>query len=237
MLILGDVHGNLEKTKAFLAYKFEEAHCFVGDFVDSFSATDEEIYETLKTCIESGAILLIGNHDLHYFSDPPFTCSGHRHYMQKGLNEIFEAFIAENRFKPAIVTEGFLVTHGGLSQGLGNSMRAGKDVNVILGKIEDEWKAYLETRFLRKLSQPRTPRKIFNIDFSRGGMDSFAGIFWADYRSTRLYGIPQIFGHSKTPKHDIIDVGNKNMHHFAIGCDNDRRLCLNTKTMEAETFE
>ena len=155
--------------------------------------------------------------------------------MANGLAEIFEEFVKDERFRPACVVDGFLVTHGGLSEGLGNSMQAGKDANTILSKIEDEWKAYLETRFKRKPSQPRTPRKIFNIGVFRGGRDSFSGIFWADYRSDRLYGVPQIFGHSKTPLHDIINIGGKN-DFWAIGCDNDRRICFDSKTKEGVNF-
>jgi len=247
-LILGDIHGNFDKAQKFLAFKPEETHIFVGDYVDSFEATDEEIYATLKLCIESEAILLLGNHDLHYFKEPPFMCSGWRSHMAKGLSEIFEAFI--DRFKPCIAVDGFMVTHGGISEGFGNSALKVKNVNEIANKITILWDTYLETRFLRKPNMPRVPNKIFNIDFSRGGRDSFAGIFWADYRSTKFYGTPQIFGHSRTtPFHDIINIakdplvladrGNKNRKDdlWAIGCDNDRRICFNSATKEVESFD
>ena len=235
-LILGDIHGNLSKAEAFLAFKPEETHIFVGDYADSFEATDEEIYNTLKLCIESEAILLLGNHDLHYFSEPPFTCSGHRHRMAKGLNEIFEAFVAENRFKPCVAVDGFIVTHGGVSNEFGNSALKVKDVDVIAEKITALWQTYLDTRFVRKPGSPRIHNPLFSISPTRGGMDRFSGPFWADYRSDNLYGVPQVFGHSKTPKHDIINVGNKNMNHWAIGCDNDRRICFNSTTKEIEDF-
>lgn len=235
MLILGDIHGNFEKARAFLKFKPEEKHCFVGDYVDSFEESDEDILRTLKLCIESDAILLLGNHDLHYFKEPPFMCSGRRGWMAKGLEDIFEAFVAEDRFKPAIVTDGFIVTHGGVSEGLGNSLQAGKNADNILSKIESEWKGYLETRFLRKPNMPRIQSKIFNIGFARGGRDSFSGIFWADYRSDQLYGVPQVFGHSRTPIGNIVNIGKKNAF-WAIGCDNDRRICFNSTTKETEDF-
>lgn len=246
MLILGDIHGNFEKARAFLKFKPEEEHCFVGDYVDSFEESDEDILRTLKLCIESDAILLLGNHDLHYFKEPPFMCSGRRGWMAKGLEDIFEAFVAEGRFKPAIYIDGFLVTHGGISEGLGNSLQT-KCRTKLIEKINSEWKSYLETRFLRKPNMPRVQSKIFNIGVARGGRDSFSGIFWADYRSDKLFGVPQVFGHSKTPLGAVMNLSKDpfktslNMggkHDFwAIGCDNDRRICFNSTTREADTFE
>jgi len=229
-LILGDVHGNLQKAEAFLAFKPEETHIFVGDYVDSFEETDEQIYNTLKLCIESDALLILGNHDLHYFSEPPFLCSGRRYHMKDSLNEIFEAFI--ERFIPATVVDGFIVTHGGISEGYGNSALKTTDINEILNKINDEWNTYLTTRFLRKPNAPRTTQKIFNIGVARGGRDSFSGPFWADYRSDNLYGVPQVFGHSKTPIGNIVKVGPK-LASWAIGCDNDRRICFDS-TLKGE---
>jgi hypothetical protein len=234
-LILGDIHGNLSKAEAFLAFKPEETHIFVGDYADSFEETDEEIYKTLKLCIESPAILLLGNHDLHYFSEPPFTCSGHRAYAHKSLNEIFEAFVAENRFKPCIAVDGFIVTHGGVSNEFGNSALKVKDVDVIAEKITFLWQIYLDTRFLRSPNTPRFKNSLFAISPTRGGMDRFSGPFWADYRSDNLYGVPQVFGHSRTPLGNVIKVGPK-LASFAIGCDNDRRICFNSTTKDVEDF-
>lgn len=233
-LILGDIHGNLDKAQKFVAHKPEETHIFVGDYVDSFDESDEQILFTLKFCIESSAVLLLGNHDLHYFSEPPFSCSGHRHWLQKGLNEIFEAFVS--RFVPCIAVDGFIVTHGGVSNEFGNSALKAKNVDVIAEKITTLWQTYLDTRFSRKPNSPRIQNSLFAISPTRGGMDRFSGPFWADYRSDNLFGVPQVFGHSRTPIGNIIKVGPK-LASFAIGCDNDRRICFNSTTKEAETFE
>ena len=233
-LILGDIHGNLDKAQKFMAHKPEETHIFVGDYVDSFDESDEQILFTLKFCIESDAILLLGNHDLHYFSEPPFTCSGHRHWLHKGLNEIFEAFIT--RFKPCISIDGFIVTHGGVSNEFGNSALKVKNVDIISEKITALWQIYLDTRFLRSPNTPRLKNSLFSISPTRGGMDRFSGPFWADYRSDNLFGVSQVFGHSRTPLGDVINIGKKT-DFWAIGCDNDRRICFNSTTKEAENFE
>lgn len=243
-LILGDIHGNFDKAEKFLAFKPEEKHVFVGDYVDSFEETDEQILLTLKLCIESDATLLLGNHDLHYFTEPPFTCSGRRYWLAKGLNEIFEAFL--DRFVPAAVVDGFLITHGGLSEGLGNSFKVAATPEAILDRINAEWSDYLNTRIKRAPHAPRKHHKIFNISFSRGGRDSFAGIFWADYRDDKFFGVPQVFGHSRTEIGNIVNIAkdafsrklNKNtkVDFWAIGCDNDRRICFNSTTKEIEDF-
>lgn len=232
-LILGDIHGNFDKAEKFLAFKPEETHIFVGDYVDSFEETDEQIYNTLKLCIESQAILLLGNHDLQYFNEPPFTCSGRRYHAVQSLENVFETFI--DRFVPCIAVDGFIVTHGGISEGFGNSALKTTDVNLIANKITILWDTYLETRFKRAKNAPRSPNSLFNISPTRGGNDSFSGPFWADYRDDKLYGVSQVFGHSRTPLGNIIKVGPKKKS-WAVGCDNDRRICFNSTTKEAEDF-
>ncbi len=234
MLVLGDIHGNFEKARAFLKFKPDEKHCFVGDYVDSFEESDEQILRTLKLCIESDAILLLGNHDLHYFSEPPFLCSGHRYWIQKELNEIFEEFV--DRFVPCLSVDGFIVTHGGVSEAFGNSALKTTNVDLIAEKITSLWNVYLETRFKRSPGSPRLKNDLFAISPTRGGTDRFSGPFWADYRSDKFYNVPQVFGHSRTPIGNVINVGKKKPL-FAIGCDNDRRICFNSTTKEAETFE
>jgi hypothetical protein len=233
-LLLGDIHGNLDKALAFLDYKPEEKHVFVGDYVDSFEESEERILLTLKAVLESDAELLLGNHDLHYFSERPFTCSGYNYYRSKDYNQIFEAHL--DRWKPAIAVDGLLVTHGGISEGFGNSLIKTKNVDVACEKINSEWKAYLEGRFNRKPNEARVDNKLFYISHTRGGRNGFAGPFWADYRTDKLYGINQAFGHSRTQIGEIINVGWRDVECWALGCDNDRRICFNTTTRQVEDF-
>jgi len=225
-LVIGDVHGKINKVKAFLAYKPEEKHIFTGDYVNSFIQPDEIIYETLKTVIESGAELVLGNHDIHYLDGSPFRCSGYRQHMAKSLNQIFEAFIA--RFAPCVVEDGFVITHGGVSKGLGNSLLKTTSVADILRIINEEWAEFIK---YRNSHYPKESR-IFYIPRSRGGSNGYGGIFWADYRDGTLYPIRQLFGHSKTPKGVLQIAGGQ----WALGCDDDIYECFNTTTQEVEVF-
>lgn len=232
-LLLGDIHGNLDKAKSFIAYRPEEKHVFVGDYVDSFDAPDMEIYETLKVCIESDADLILGNHDLHYFDHPPFLCSGFRPSMRKSLQDIFEEFMKEERFVPALVVDGYIVTHGGVHERLGLGIFF-KDVGAILNMINVEWNRYLDTRKTKK-ARFTNYGPTFNIGTTRGGRDEFSGIYWADYRYDALMDVPQIFGHSWTDLGEIVKP-HPLRDFWALGCDNDRRICFNSTTKEVESF-
>lgn len=230
-LVLGDVHGRIDKVKAFLAYKPEIVHVFAGDYVDSFVQADGAIYEGLKIVIESDAKLILGNHDIHYLDGSPFRCSGYRQYMAKSLNQIFESFI--DRFIPVFVEDGFVITHGGISNGLGNSLFGTTNTKDIKDIIDTEWGIWLRTR---RGDYPDCS-KIFNIPKSRGGIHKFGGIFWADYRDEEFYGVPQIFGHSKTFEGGVLEVAYKpGSDHWALGCDDNKTECFNTTTKEVEDF-
>lgn len=227
-LIIGDVHGRINKVEEFLKYKPEEVHIFAGDYVDSFTQPDGIIYETLKRVIESDARLLLGNHDIHYLNGSPFRCSGYRQHMAKSLNAIFEEFI--DRFVPCVVEDGFVITHGGISDGLYNNLfHDCKFTQMIKDQIDVEWFAFLHAR---NLDYPK-PSKIFNIPKSRGGAHNYGGIFWADYRDEKFHGVPQVFGHSKTLDGGVVQIG-KNL--WALGCDDGKFECFNTTTQEVEYF-
>jgi hypothetical protein len=124
--------------------------------------------------------------------------------------------------------DGFVITHGGISNGLGNSLFKTTNVSNILDTINSEWELFLKNR---NHHYPMHS-KIFNIPKSRGGSHSFGGIFWADYRDGRFYGVPQVFGHSKTPN-GVKQIAST---HWALGCDDDKFECFNTTTKEVEDF-
>lgn len=225
-LALGDAHGRIDKVKAFLAYKPEEKHVFVGDYVDSFTQPDMIIYETLKTVIESDATLILGNHDIHYLDNAPFRCSGYRQHIAQSLNQIFEAFI--DRFVPCAVEDGFIITHGGITQELWKSLFKTSNVADISRIINEEWKEFIK---YRDSHYPQVSR-IFNIPEFRGGSHGYGGIFWADWRDEVYCPVGQIFGHSKTSK----GVAQIASNHWALGCDDDIYECFNTTTGEVEVF-
>ena len=231
-LVIGDMHGRVDKAEAFLMYKPEEQHIFAGDYVDSFNQSEENIYQTLKLVIESGAKLVLGNHDIHYLDGSPFKCSGYRDRMANSLNQIFEAFI--DRFVPCVVEDGFVITHGGISHGLGHNLFKTTNIVNIQNMINSEWDFFIKNRVNNLVG---SSSRLFNIPKSRGGSHSFGGIFWADYRDEQFYDIPQVFGHSKTFGGGVVQVGvKKGDNLWALGCDSDKSECFNTATKEVEDF-
>jgi len=113
-IVIGDLHGNLAKAKAFLAYKPEAEHVCLSDYVDSFTEPPEHQLECLNLLIASDAVLLWGNHDLHYLSNTPWTCSGIQPGMAKVFGGIYDAGLKSGRFKAAYAIDGWLCTHAGV---------------------------------------------------------------------------------------------------------------------------
>lgn len=62
-IVIGDIHGNLNKAKAFLAFNPKALHIALGDYLDSFTEPPARQLEALQLLIESDAVLLWGNHD------------------------------------------------------------------------------------------------------------------------------------------------------------------------------
>ena len=75
-LIMGDVHGRVDRVEKFLLHRPEEEHIFLGDICDSFYASPKEMIECLRIISLSDARVVIGNHDIHYADIQPFRCSG-----------------------------------------------------------------------------------------------------------------------------------------------------------------
>lgn len=73
-IIIGDIHGDLPLAQAFLAYEPEEDHVALGDYVDSRDpkVPFAEELACLELLIESGSVLLWGNHDLAYTPEHPW---------------------------------------------------------------------------------------------------------------------------------------------------------------------
>lgn len=194
-IIVGDVHGNVEKVKVFLAYKPEIEHVALGDYVDSFTEPVDRQVQALQLLLDSDAVLIWGNHDLHYLATPPFICTGYQYKDEQVYRALIEA--NKGRFKAAHVADGWLCTHAGVNDRLSKS----ENESAIADRLNREMEEYLD-----RPHEPG-PQSIFAIGRGRGGQSSCGGIFWFDFK--REYGldlsIKQIFGHTETPEPVIND--------------------------------
>jgi len=196
-IIVGDIHGDVDKVKAFLAYKPLETHVALGDYLDSYTESPERQLEALRMLIDSDAVLLWGNHDLAYLQRSPYDCiSGYQAEMAAEFR--LQLMSGLNRFQAAFAVDGWLCTHAGMHKRILRQMRAGTgDVDSIADHLN------------RKLSEALEcgdfDNAIFNISMCRGGYHRFGGIFWHDFRYEEGLAteVKQIFGHTRTEQPEL----------------------------------
>jgi hypothetical protein len=119
-LILGDTHGR-STWKLAIHQEQPDRVIFIGDYFDSFEFSGVEQINNFKEIIqykESNpqveVVLLIGNHDHHYFPEIGYTgTSGY----QAGVGHSITQVVDENRhhLQMAYGFEDYLFTHAGVS--------------------------------------------------------------------------------------------------------------------------
>ena len=203
ILIIGDLHGE-DSWKHTLEYfvpnevetninKYDYI-IFMGDYVDSFTISNEQIRKNLIDIIElklkypEKIILLLGNHELHYlFDSKEFLCSGYRPEMKYDLFDILNR--NKNLFQVSFEihsdTDKYLFTHAGIHSGF---------YNIYIKKYDND-----ETLSdsLNNLFPNYKP--LYHVSWYRGGIQKQGGIFWADKIETYkkpLKGYHQIIGHT-----------------------------------------
>ena len=202
-IVIGDIHGDLVKAKAFLSYKPKQEHVALGDLTDNRKnrANFEEEAACLDLLLDSDAVIIWGNHDLAYLPERPWECFGN--FGIEAFSDRFQS--NRNRFKAAYAVDEWLCTHAGISPKLGRLMPSG----VIAAGASGIAK-WLNEKFLRELQDVpvvRNPSKLgiglFNRAYCRGGLAEFGGIFWYDAGGEQSMPSPlvgrQIFGHSPVP--------------------------------------
>lgn len=185
-IIVGDIHGDLEKVQAFLNYKPDHEHIALGDYLDSFIEPLERQVETLKMLMSSNAVLLLGNHEVHYLEYAPFQFAGYKfEYFH-----IFQDMLEKNldRFMAAYAVDGWLCTHAGLRRGLSRL----KNVDHV-AKIQNlRFRKFLYRRFYN-YGKPTDYR----------GQSIFYHNYWMEENS--LAPMKQIFGHVEMKRPDVTE--------------------------------
>jgi hypothetical protein len=118
-VVIGDIHGR-SLWKLIVHQENPDRVIFIGDYFDSFDISGVEQIQNFKEILEykktSGkeVILLIGNHDHHYY--PEIGNTGTSGY-QKGIAPNITQVIDENRkhLQMAYCYDEFLFTHAGVS--------------------------------------------------------------------------------------------------------------------------
>ena len=117
-VFIGDIHGR--HTWKLIVEKEQPDHVvFMGDYFDSFDIgaaeqmrNFEEIIAYKQSASNTHVILLIGNHDLHYFTGDNGT-AGFQHSMYYPIHELVEA--NKHHLQMAYQYKEYLCTHAGIS--------------------------------------------------------------------------------------------------------------------------
>jgi hypothetical protein len=140
-VVVGDIHGDIEKAQAFLGYKPEAEHVALGDYLDSFTLPFEQQVECLNLLMDSRAVLLLGNHECHYLKHPLFQFAGYQQVHAAELQDLMEYNLF--RFKAAHVADGWLCTHAGVNS---RYTERQTDVTVLAEMFNSSWQTYLNHR-------------------------------------------------------------------------------------------
>lgn len=187
-LVLGDSHGEVEKVRRFLEHRPEEEHIFAGDLLDSFTASREQQYECLKLALQSGAQLVLGNHEMHYFNRPPFICSGRDELFSRSYRPHDLMLRHRTQLYAALARDGWLITHAGLCEELLQPGGVEAQADWLNAEL-DNW--FKDNR--------KDKTRIFDCSVVRGGDKEFSGPFWLHYKreaETLATRIKQVFGHT-----------------------------------------
>ena len=119
-IVLGDTHGR-SNWKLAIAQDQPDRIIFIGDYFDSFDFSGVEQIDNFKQIIQYKennpqveVVMLIGNHDHHYFPEIGYTgTSGFQSTMAPSIMQVID----ENRhhLQMAYGFDNFLFTHAGVS--------------------------------------------------------------------------------------------------------------------------
>ena len=189
-IAIGDVHG-LDLWRDVVEAHPECRLVFLGDYLDPYGYVPrEKLLENLRSIIElkrdrpEDVILLLGNHDLHYFCED--ACVGTRFDM--GIAEAASWMFLNNidLFQYAFQDGEYLFTHAGVSQLWFNNDFCGD----------------AERSLAEQLNNPAADQVpvLLRVGYARGGRrGDTGGIFWADKSELEepLCGYTQIVGHNR----------------------------------------
>ena len=203
-LIIPDVHGRAFWREA-VAKKSYERIVFLGDYLDPYpheGITQRHAYEGLLDIIDlklqqpERVVLLLGNHDLHYYSAAYGRIAKGSRYNANYAWKYKKCFVQHrNLFQLAYEEEHngirYLFTHAGITQGWYEQHK-----NII-----GELNAPNLNHLLDSLQGIETLTK---ISFFRGGDSMWGSCIWTDIAeiavSIPFDNIYQVFGHSQSEK-------------------------------------
>lgn len=208
ILIVPDVHGRKFWHKAEELINEVDKVIFLGDYLDPYphegiskedSLNNFKLILNFKRAYTDKVILLLGNHDLHYW--PQYKNMWGCRRDDANFDTISYLFVSNiNLFQISYKIDKYLFTHAGVQQGW-------------LDTINDKKKVWITTAF--KLDKEYSidnlndllydcHNALWMISEERGGRDTYGSCIWADIHEHLSYFEPpipniyQVFGHTMT---------------------------------------
>jgi UDP-2,3-diacylglucosamine pyrophosphatase LpxH len=221
-VLIGDVHGHDSWKQVVQQEQDADRIIFVGDYFDSFTVPGliqmqnfQDIIE-FKTTTDKEVILLIGNHDYHYFPEIGENgCSGYQFKMAPSIQHIVNT--NREHLQLAYQFDDILVTHAGVSSVWLDDIITMWDVENIAMYLND-----LFTYQPSKVSYRSYKQVGDNVYWTGGfGDETFQGPLWvrpkslmkANYDTLRTQ-IRQVVGHTGQKQIDIEGKSTGGRYYF-----------------------
>jgi hypothetical protein len=189
-IVFGDIHG-LTCWKEIVNENPDYRYIFLGDYFDPYQFIDSKLlFENLQEIMQlkkdrsDDVILLLGNHDLHYFSsDMPVS----NRLDLRIAGRVANMFLENIRLFMYAFQEGnTIITHAGISEKW----------------FHEDFKGDTEKNIAKQLNCPSQEQvqAMCRCGERRGGAsNTVGGIFWADISELEepLRGYTQIVGHNR----------------------------------------
>lgn len=191
IIAIGDIHGRSDWRPIAESHLSDYCIVFLGDYLDPYEfIPHQELLAnlrallTLKKKAPDDVILLLGNHDVHYFNPDAPVSSRFDFPIKEKVCPLF----MENRhlFQYAYQEGNKLFTHAGVSQEW----------------FEQDFQGDISRPIAEQLNHPAEHQiaALYRVGQARGGkLHARGGIFWADIQELDdpLHGFTQIVGHNR----------------------------------------
>lgn len=193
IVAIGDIHG-LDYWRAIVERHPDCLTVFLGDYLDPYDAIPRSaLLDNLRAIIDlkksrpDDVVLLLGNHDMHYFN--PYARMGTR--FDFGICKEASSLFLENLhlFRYAYQEGNKVFTHAGISQWWWQDDFHGDDTCPIAEQLNHPTEEQMGA--------------LCRVGYARGGeFGRHGGIFWADSSElwNPLHGYTQIVGHNPVPE-------------------------------------
>lgn len=223
-LVLGDIHGRNCWETIVNQNTFEKV-VFIGDYFDSRdrNITPKIEIDNFKRIVNfklenfDRVILLVGNHDFHYFNFTKGRYSGYDYSKSQEVGELLHDALNKNLLQMCYVQDNFLMTHAGVTK------TWCQDNNIDLTDIEHS---------INDLFKHRPNAFDFTIgrNWSYTGNDVCQTPIWVRPQSLEkdmIDGYVQIVGHTTEKR---IVLGNDVIYIDTLGTSNEFLIIENNIT-------